>query len=154
VSQAPIWFDRKFEFSFPAELFPNICVRLRGTPARIEEMLNRCAHEVLIAKPQGKWSPQEQAGARDQLTAADLTNRGTDEANHNSHPLSRILTGFRAAREKLLRTVNELDPSLYARTIPHPRLKIPMRLVDHLYFVAEHDDHHLACIWELVKAAT
>jgi len=26
---------------------------------------------------------------------------------------------------------------------PH-RLKAPMRLVDHLYFVAEHDDHHLA----------
>jgi hypothetical protein len=27
-----------------------------------------------------------------------------------------------------------------------------MRLVDHLYFVAEHDDHHLARIWELVNA--
>jgi len=26
-----------------------------------------------------------------------------------------------------------------------------MRLVDHLYFVAEHDDHHLARIWELVS---
>jgi hypothetical protein len=25
-----------------------------------------------------------------------------------------------------------------------------MRLVDHLYFVAEHDDHHLARIWELL----
>jgi hypothetical protein len=27
-----------------------------------------------------------------------------------------------------------------------------MRLVDHLYFVAEHDDHHLAHIWELMHA--
>jgi hypothetical protein len=26
-----------------------------------------------------------------------------------------------------------------------------MRLIDHLYFVAEHDDHHLARIWELLK---
>jgi hypothetical protein len=26
-----------------------------------------------------------------------------------------------------------------------------MRLVDHLYFVAEHDDHHLARIWELIR---
>jgi hypothetical protein len=24
-------------------------------------------------------------------------------------------------------------------------------LVDHLYFVAEHDDHHLARIWELLQ---
>jgi hypothetical protein len=30
-------------------------------------------------------------------------------------------------------------------------LKTPMRLVDHLYFVAEHDDHHLAGIWELLN---
>jgi hypothetical protein len=28
-----------------------------------------------------------------------------------------------------------------------------MRLVDHLYFVAEHDDHHLAYIWQLINAA-
>jgi hypothetical protein len=26
-----------------------------------------------------------------------------------------------------------------------------MRLVDHLYFVAEHDDHHLAAIWERIS---
>jgi hypothetical protein len=26
---------------------------------------------------------------------------------------------------------------------------MPMRLVDHLLFIAEHDDHHLARIWEL-----
>jgi hypothetical protein len=36
------------------------------------------------------------------------------------------------------------------RTMLHPRLKQTMRLVDHLYFVAEHDDHHLAHILELV----
>jgi hypothetical protein len=34
----------------------------------------------------------------------------------------------------------------------HPRLKQPMRLVDHLYFVAEHDDHHLATIREMMEA--
>jgi hypothetical protein len=27
-----------------------------------------------------------------------------------------------------------------------------MRLVDHLYFIAEHDDHHLARIWELIHS--
>jgi hypothetical protein len=85
-----------------------------------------------------------------QLAVADLTNRKTDEANHNAHLLKEILTGFRAAREELLGRVEELDASLFSRAIPHPRLKTPMRLVDHLYFVAEHDDHHLARIWELI----
>jgi uncharacterized damage-inducible protein DinB len=64
--------------------------------------------------------------------------------------LDQILTEFRAARGRLLKRVDELDASLFAFAIPHPRLKTPMRPVDLLYFVAEHDDHHLARIWELI----
>jgi len=170
MSQMPVWFERKFEFSFPVELYPNLCARLRGTPARLEEMLRGRPHQILIGKAQEKWSAQEHAGhlldmeplwlarvndyvaASDQLTPTDLKNRKTDEANHNARPLEEILTGFRAARARLLQRVDELDASLLARAIPHPRLKTPMRLVDHLYFVAEHDDHHLARIWEIVNA--
>jgi hypothetical protein len=33
------------------------------------------------------------------------------------------------------------------------KLNQRMRLVDHLYSVAEHDDHHLAVIWELIGAS-
>jgi uncharacterized damage-inducible protein DinB len=170
MSQVPVWFERKFAFSFPVELHPNLSARLRGTPARLEEALRGRSHEILVRKAQGKWSAQEHAGhlldleplwlarvddyvaARDQLTAADLTNRKTDEADHNARPLEQILTEFRAARERLLKRVDELEPTLFVRAIPHPRLKTPMRLVDHLYFVAEHDDHHLARMWELVNA--
>jgi hypothetical protein len=39
-----------------------------------------------------------------------------------------------------------------SRSLLRPRLQQPMRLVDRLYFVAEHDDHHLARIWELTSA--
>jgi uncharacterized damage-inducible protein DinB len=166
--QVRAWFDRNFEFSFPLELLPNLLARLRGTPARLEDVLRDRSREVLVWKPQGKWSAQEQAGhlldleplwlarlddyaaGSEQLTYADLTNRKTDEANHNARPLREILARFRAARDGLLKRVSELDASLYARPIPHPRLGAPMRIADHLYFVAEHDDHHLAQIWELV----
>jgi uncharacterized damage-inducible protein DinB len=168
LSQVPIWFERKFEFSFSLDLLPNLLARLRGTPARLEETLRGRAHGILIAKPQGKWSAQEHAGhlldleslwlvrvedyvsRSGQLIAADLTNRKTEEADHNARPLENLQAEFRAARATLLTRVDELDPSLFARTLPHPRLKTPMRLLDHLYFVAEHDDHHLARIWELI----
>ena len=171
MSQVPIWFERKFEFSFPVDLHPNLLARLRGTPARLEEALRGRPREILTAKPGEKWSAQEHAGhlldleplwlarvndylaAAAQLTPTDLQNRKTDEANHNARPLETILRDFRAAREKLLQRVAELDPSLFSRSIPHPRLKTPMRLVDHLYFVAEHDDHHLARIWELLNTS-
>jgi uncharacterized damage-inducible protein DinB len=88
-----------------------------------------------------------------QLATTDLQNRKTDAANYNSRPLEQILADFRAARERLLKRVDELDASLFSRAIPHPRLQTPMRLVDHLYFVAEHDDHHLARMWELLQQA-
>jgi uncharacterized damage-inducible protein DinB len=168
MSQVPTWFDRKFEFTFPVELHPNLSARLRGTPARLEELLRGRSHAALTAKRLQKWSPQEHAGhllvleplwfarvndyvaGKDQLSATDLQNRKTDEANYNAYTLEEILTPFRTAREELLQRVDELDASRFAQAIIHPRLKIPMRLVDHLYFVAEHDDHHLAKIWELV----
>ena len=87
-----------------------------------------------------------------ELTAADLKNRKTHEANHNARPLEEILREFRSARRELLNRVEKIEPALLARTMLHPRLKTPMRLVDHLFFAAEHDDHHLAIIWELTHA--
>ena len=86
----------------------------------------------------------------DRLTVADLTNRNTHEANHNARPLTEILEGFRTARFHLLNRLGTLRPPDFARSALHPRLKQPMRLVDHLFFVAEHDDHHLATIKELI----
>ncbi|MGC1371071.1 MAG: DinB family protein [Candidatus Sulfotelmatobacter sp.] len=169
VSQVPVWFDRKFDFSFPVEMHPNLCARLRGTPARLEDALRGRANEVLTHKPRQKWSAQEHAGhlldleplwlarvedyvkGSEQLAITDLQNRKTDDANYNSQPLEQILAKFRAARKTLLKRVEGLDVGLFSRPIPHPRLKVPMRLVDHLFFVAEHDDHHLAKIWELVN---
>jgi uncharacterized damage-inducible protein DinB len=169
MTQVPIWFERKFEFTFPVEQYPNLCTRLRGTPARLEEMLHGSSPERLTRKPDNKWSAQEHAGhlldleslwlARvedflkggDTLTAADLSNRKTDDANHNAHPLSDILRGFRKSRLRLVDRIAEFQSEIFARSMLHPRLKQPMRLVDHLYFVAEHDDHHLARIWELLR---
>jgi uncharacterized damage-inducible protein DinB len=169
MSEVPVWFERKFDLSFPAELYPNIRVRLLGTPARLEELVREQSQEVLIRKPAGKWSAQEHAGhlldleslwlARvedfvrggEQLTAADLKNKKTHEANHNAHPISEILQQFRSARSALVTRLHGLDVKLFSATMLHPRLKTPMRLVDHLYFAAEHDDHHLALILELIE---
>ena len=169
MTQVPAWFERKFEFTFPVEQSPNLCVRLRGTPVRLEEMVQGVSHDALVRKPGEKWSAQEHAGhlldleplwmARVEdflgegktLTAADLSNRKTHEANHNARDLAEFLREFRKARMHLVDRVWKSQGFLFARTLLHPRLKQPMRLVDHLYFVAEHDDHHLARIWELIQ---
>jgi uncharacterized damage-inducible protein DinB len=169
MTQVPNWFDRKFEFSFPVELYPNLCVRLRGTPARLEEILRAYPRERLVRKPDDGWSAQEHAGhlvdleplwmarvedymaGTVELTAADLSNRKTHEAGHNTRGAEEIPDEFRNSRLRLVDRVGGLEAAVFARSIPHPRLKKPFRLVDHLYFVAEHDDHHLARIWELLQ---
>ena len=169
MSQVPVWFERKFDFTFPVEQYPNVCVRLRGTPGRLEEMLRGVPRDVLVDKIGEKWSAQEHSGhlldleslwltrvddfltGGDTLTVADLSNRKTHEANHNAGALTEVLAEFRTARLRLLDRVGKFQPSDFARSMLHPRLKKPMRLVDHLYFAAEHDDHHLARIWELIN---
>jgi len=171
MSQIPAWFERRFDFTFPAELLPNLLTRLRGTPARLDEMLRNRLQNTITDKPDGKWSAQEHAGhlldleplwlarvndfvaGSQGLTPTDLQNRRTDEAHHNAVPIEDILFNFRRHRIQLLNRIAQLQGSsdeAFTRTIPHPRLKTPMRLVDHLYFVAEHDDHHLAHIWQLI----
>jgi uncharacterized damage-inducible protein DinB len=171
MKQPPIWFERTFEFTFPVEQYLNLCARLRGTPARLEETVRGADHAVLVRRPENqKWSAQEHAGhlldlealwtARvddyfteaSQLTVADLSNRKTWETKHNHRPIAEVLSEFRSARLQLVSRVEKVDPASFARVLPHPRLKTPMRLVDHLYFVAEHDDHHLAHIWQLIHA--
>jgi len=171
MTHVPPWFERKFTFDFPVEQYPNLCIRLRGTPARMDEIVRGAAHDRLVRKPDAKWSAQEHAGHLldleslwtkrvrdfvsndgDTLTVADLSNRGTDAANFNTWPTDKVLADFQEARRHLLEEVSGLAPEKFAFTKLHPRLKQPMRLVDHLYFVAEHDDHHLARIWELIRS--
>lgn len=168
MSEVPVWFERKFRFDFPLELHPNLQVRLRGTPARLEDLAHSASRDALLHKPQGKWSAQEHAGHLGDLeplwlarvedfladgrtmTAADLNNRATHEAHHNARDLTKILSDFRAGRTRLLARIGKFEKAELTRTLIHPRLGQPMRLIDHLYFIAEHDDHHLARIWELV----
>lgn len=170
MPESGLWFERKFEFAFSADLFPNLCVRLRGTPARLEEMLSGKPRDLLIERRDEKWTIQEQAGhlldledlwsarvddfveGRQHLSAADLQNRKTHEANHNGRPLADILTEFRGARANLVNRLDGLNHAQIAHTLLHPRLQQPLRLVDHLYFVAEHDDHHLAKIWSALHS--
>ena len=169
MSGVSLWYERQFTFAFPAELYPNICIRLRGTPARAEELVRNTSNKGLTRKPDEKWSAQEHAGhlldleplwlkrledfvqGRDELSTTDLSNRKTHEANYNSQGIEDVLADFRKARLRLVERAAEVDPALYSRVLEHPRLHKPMRLVDHLYFVAEHDDHHLASIWQLIR---
>jgi len=163
------WFKRQFSFELPIEMFANVVERVRGTPARLEELTHSLSREVLTRRDGDKWSIQEQAGhlldleglwmsrlddfeaGRDQLSPADLTNRKTHEANHNANSIENVLAAFRKQRSEFVRRLDDYDEELVRRTGLHPRLNTEIRVIDHIFFVAEHDDHHLARISELKR---
>jgi len=80
-----------------------------------------------------------------------MTNSKTHGANHNDKNIDEVLKQFTASRNKLIAKVKNIDEATASITALHPRLQKPMRLVDSLFFVAEHDDHHLAKIRELLN---
>ncbi len=163
------WFERRFNFDLPISAAPGIIERLRGTPVRLEHRLRGLTTQQLIARPGDHWSIQENAGhlgdleplwmsraedlavGRATLHEADLENRQTHNANHNQAALAALLARFRDAREDLVAQLEAADEADWERSAIHPRLQTPMRLLDHAFFVAEHDDHHLATITSLLR---
>jgi uncharacterized damage-inducible protein DinB len=164
-----IWFERKFDLGLPVWMLPNVIERLRGTPARVEELTHTLTTDVLVRRDGDRWSIQEHVGhlvdlgwldmarvedfteGREVLTAADLQNRKTHEARHNEREFAELLSQFRRERTEFVRRLEAFDDETAKRTALHPRIKQPMRVVDFAFFVAEHDDHHLAAISELIR---
>jgi hypothetical protein len=163
------WFDRKFDFSVEQNIFPSIIERLRGTPARLEEKVQRIEENVLTAKANGSWSIKENIGhlidleplwmgrledilnKETFLRTADLSNTKTHQANHNTTSTQDLLKTFRGIRQLTVQRLDLLTEKEIYLSALHPRLKTPMRMMDHFLFVAEHDDHHLVAIHEILN---
>jgi hypothetical protein len=166
------WTTRSFTHELPIELFPAVLERLRGTPARAADLLAQSAESLRVWRPDpASWSAQQHIGHLDDLhdldmarvrdfdagvdvlTAADMANRKTNEAGHNLTPTDVLIERLRRHRDELVDRLEGLDQAATARSARHPRLQRPMRIIDWMYFVAEHDDHHLARARETLRSA-
>ena len=163
------WFDRKFETTFPIGTFPVIVERLRGAPVRVEEKARCLSSEMLTRRIDDTWSIQENIGhlldvevlwtgrlddlldGKSELRPADLSNRKSHEANHNTREIGELTTAFRETRLAFVARLDELSEAQVGLEALHPRLKQPMRTMDLCYFVAEHDDQHLARMTEIAR---
>lgn len=163
------WFDRTFDFSSNQNIFPSIIERLEGTILRIEHKAIHIPNNLLTATMDEKWSIQENIGhlidlepiwqgrlddilnGKEYLRSADLTNKKTDLALHNNKEINSLLKEFRAIREATVKKLKSLDETSIFNYALHPRLKTPMRTIDLFLFVAEHDDHHLARMSEIMN---
>ena len=167
IAQTP-WFERSFHFDFPVSTFAVIFSRLEGSIFRLQCILANADDESCSSSNDG-WSVKEHLGhlydleelwwkrlqdfldRKVILTVADLNNTKTKEAGHNERSLESLMQAFVVERQRILETVYDFDKGTLGLMSVHPRLQQPMRLIHSLYFVAEHDDHHIAKISGLLR---
>lgn len=163
------WFDRSFNFDNEQNIFPSILERLSGTPIRLEEKVLEIPEHILHSSLKNSWTIKENIGhlidleslwqdrfndiknAQVELRPTDLQNTKTDLANHNATSILQLLFEFRKIRNQTLEMLKSIDDEIIFKSALHPRLKTPMRTMDLFLFVAEHDDHHLARITEIIE---
>lgn len=163
------WFDRQFDFSHTQNIFPSILERLMGTTVRLKEKISTIPAELLTKRMADQWTIKEHIGHlsdleplwqgrfedikndQKELRTTDLQNRKTTEAGHNDKSIDELIRAFDNLRQQTIWSLENIDENTVFKSALHPRLKTPMRTMDHFLFVAEHDDHHLAAITQLVK---
>src|SRR5690242_537932 len=128
-----VWFERKFALGLPADSFPDLIERIRGTPARLEERVRGIDPATLVRRAGEAWSIQENVGhlgdleslwagrlddflqGLDRLRVADLQNRKTHEAGHNEAAIEDLLARFRRERFATISRLDSIRPEDVAR---------------------------------------
>jgi uncharacterized damage-inducible protein DinB len=157
------WFDRQFPIIRDNGLLPTIVERLEGTGTRLFNKIERIDF-MQVRVIDGQWSIKKEIGhlldleplwlerahqilnSEPSLIAADLTNKKTNETNHDDREAIDLVTEFSKSRQRLVDLLRNIKDEDLDKVSVHPRLGTPMKVVDLALFVAEHDDHHLAKI--------
>ena len=146
-------------------MLPFYVERLEGTLPRIEKKIKGIPEEILSNRLNGKWSVKENIG---HLAEVDgIANTRIDEMiagvtplspavfepkAYHEWPIEKVLEFFLKNREKNICRYRELSSAELEKKGLHPRLKVMISPVDLAWFDAEHDDHHLVRINEILSA--
>lgn len=161
-----MWFERQFTFGLSPLMLPFYLERLEGTVARIREKVKGKPEEMLSRKVNNKWSVKQNIGHLAEVD--EIANRRIGEMragisplspavfetrmDYNSQPLQNVIDYFALGRFANIALYRSLAAEELSQSSLHPRLKLRMTPVDLAWFDAEHDDHHLVTIGELLKS--
>jgi hypothetical protein len=156
------WVKRRWSFDLPPGAFPAVLERLYGTPVRAAALVTGRPDAILGTRPSGGWSVKEHLGHLSDLSeldrrrldeflsgatvlsAADPANERTEDAHHREAPIADLLKTLEENRQRLTLRLEMLTQAEVSASARHPRLGVPLRLIDWAQLVADHDDHHLA----------
>lgn len=165
----PSWAERRFQFVHPPWMLADFVERLRGIVPRVEVLVAGVSEEIAQRQQDGRWSIAQNIGhladvedlwqqrledlrqARAAYTPADPQRFRAMAESHQTRPLSETIAELLGKRTNLVAALSEASPELQRASAFHERLQVPMRLVDCAQFVAEHDDHHLLRVRQLLE---
>ena len=159
------WFDRQFTFGLPKEMLPFYLERLEGTITRIEQKVKGVDDKILSEKLNGKWSIKQNIGHLaevdqvgykriDEMTSGVtvLSPAVFEPQDYNPWPIDKVISFFIQTRRANLDKYKKLSEEQVIKSSLHPRLKVQLTPVDLAWFDAEHDDHHLVKINDILEA--
>lgn len=158
------WFERQFTFGLPMGMLPFYLERLSGTPFRITGKVTDVPEDILSEKVNGKWSIKQNIGHLAEvdeiaLQRIDQILQGVpvmlpavfEPKDYNPWAIREVLQYFEETRRNNLAKYKSLQDEDLVKSSLHPRLQIQMTPVDLAFFDAEHDDHHLVMIHEILE---
>ncbi|MDL5050189.1 DinB family protein [Oscillatoria amoena NRMC-F 0135] len=163
IQEVP-WFERDLVFGRPKEMLPYFLERLEGTLARLKAKLKGIPGSHLIQQRNGKWSVHQNIGhlaevdevackrIDEMIAGVEVMSPAVFEPrqDYNAMSTETVLSVFRKARMENLNKYRALSEPDLTRFSIHPRLRVKMTPVDLAWFDAEHDDHHLVKISQII----
>jgi hypothetical protein len=159
------WFERSFNFGSPKGMLPFYLERLQGTVLRIEKKVEGIPEEILSNRFDNKWSVKENIGHLGEVD--EIANKRISEIisgvspmspavfepnPYHEWPIRQVIEYFQRNRISNIERYRHLTADELDKSSVHPRLKVSMTPVDLALFDAEHDDHHLVRINEILEA--
>ena len=130
------------------------------------QKVNGVDENLLSEKLEGKWSIKQNIGHLAEVD--EIANKRIDEIlagaeflspavfepkqDYNSMLVGEVLRYFQSTRKSNLDRYKNISSASVAKRSTHPRLKVLMSVVDLAWFDAEHDDHHLVRINEILQS--
>jgi len=157
------WFERNLKFGYPKEMLPFLLERLEGTIIRIDQKVKGVSDKTLSVRLNEKWSIKENIGHLAEVD--EIANKRIDEMvngtavmspavfepqDYSTWPIGKVLQLFSKNRAANIKKYNAIKEEDLLKSSMHPRLKVMMTPIDLAWFDAEHDDHHLVKINEIL----
>jgi len=162
------WMERFFELHRPPEEIFELTARLRGTPARLAQAVAALAPRQLRYRARGKWSLHDHVSHLDHLEGLWCAHfddfeagaqhlRSVGENTWYRVPIDErpriadLLNSFSRQRLALVSRLERMRGLILTKEATLPQRNATTTVPGYCFLIAEHDDHHLATIWELLN---